>query len=107
MFKFQVHLIYTILFNILIFQFAAEDIAQPKKEQKMEVNREIETLLMIHEKKSSMPAIPGAPDADASDSSDSEAEVVKPAATSEGKRMTTLNCTCTELVTLLKCNASV
>lgn len=69
-------------------QLSTEGSALPKKEQKLEMNREIETLLMIHEKKSGSgltAAIPGMGDANESDSSDSEAEMQKPSANSEGR----------------------
>lgn len=60
------------------------------------MNREIETLLMIHEKKSSatIPAIPGAVDAEGSDSSDSEAETSKPATQSDGEGKTYCEAVC-------------
>lgn len=79
-----------------------ESLGAPKKEQKLEVNREIETLLMIHEKKSSatIPAIPGAVDAEGSDSSDSEAETSKPAMQSDGEGKTYCGAVCLFMICL-------
>ena len=54
----------------------------------MEMNREIETLLMIHEKKSGpglTASIPGIGDANESDSSDSDVEPIKTFQQSEGQ----------------------
>ena len=49
------------------------------------MNNEIENLLLVHEKKSSVAPIPGISNPEESESSDSEAEASKPAGTSRGK----------------------
>ena len=50
-----------------------------------DVNNEIENLLLVHEKKSSVAPIPGISNPEESESSDSEAEASKPAGASRGK----------------------